>query len=260
MTDIEELSAAIEALQSKPVGNGRQLAAKDPQVLLSALLAECEMTILPRQLKFIDDDGGVLGVTVSNRRVFNVERLGGGETLAASEELEYEDAEQMASLYSMLDAFLANRQTITVASGEPPQSLGSGRVGVPVAKLAALWDLKTARVFQAKDHGGVEIFAEMIQPDVQCCVILENEHVVLSFGEAEQTKSLIAYAKENFASFSRLLEDSYPMRDATKRLVVLSVSPENEEGLICATAHSSTLLALIAPNAIPDVLEKWQNF
>lgn len=260
MSQTEELTAAIEALQSNPVGNGRQLAVKDADQLMPALLAECEMTILPRQLKFTNEAGAVLGVTVSNRRVFDMARLAKPDASPKAKDLDIENAKQMTSLRKTLAEFVSKQQHITVASSEPAQSLGSGRVGVPAAKLAALWGLETTSVFEPKDHGGAEVFAEMIQPEVLCCVILEDDNVVLSFGEADMTKSLTDTAKEKFGSLSKLLEENCPMEGATKRLVVLSVSPQDGEAMICATAHASTLLALIPSASVPNVLKKWQFF
>lgn len=258
MSKQEKLDRVVATLRNDAAALGRTLLAENADALLAAVLAECDATVLDRQLCFNNEKNEKIFLTLANRRLFSVDcQIAKARTF---EDLSLDDKKQVAALQKAMTSFVSSSKALIIRSQTLGKPAGAGRVGIPVATLAALWGIDTDAALEPKQHGGAEVFAEMIQPHVLSCVIVENGNVVLSFGEAEPAEKLSGFALNENIKLEMFLDANFEMGNATKRISILATQPEDGFALVCAKAHTSTLLAIVKEGAVADVMSQWQSF
>lgn len=142
--------------------------------ILSAMLSEVDMTVLPRKLSFHMGDSEI-ALVAGGRRLRGLVKATKdikGVIGVIGKPLSREDTELLDGLRGILDQFTATATKLTVVSEEPDAMGGQTDAGLTAEALAALWDvsLNSAPV-------------SALQQFIRDCGELATAWVVLTDGE-----------------------------------------------------------------------------
>lgn len=222
---------------------------------LSALLAEIDETVLPRQVSVRNDAGQVLLLDLGNRRLFQLvgpapEGLG---ALPFDTPLAADDDAVLATLKAGLDAFVGAGGRFWVKSMAGVNAHGTGRTGLSAAFLSKCWDVPIG-IPRATPQQAMAAFIEAAKPLAVVWVeIAEGEVADVSAGDPAVAWSQACATVDWSARLPDVDGDGF-------RLGTFAADPAPDAGcLVVAVLGASVFCALLPATRLDGVMAAWQR-
>jgi len=201
--DKTTLAAKLAALSSEgeTFENGLRVISDgtDPGIL-TAILAEVDMTVLPRQLTFKMNESEIT-LVAGGRRLRGLVKASKeikGITGVLGKSLTKEDPQVIQGLRDILDQFTSAASKMTVESNEPDAMGGQTEAGVTAETLAEMWEVPLT----VQPISGMISFIRDCGPLVTAWIVLDDAAESSNGGDGAKLEALKIALDQQWPTFS----------------------------------------------------------
>ena len=201
------LAQKLAALSSEgeTFENGRRVISDGAEPgILTAILAEIDMTVLPRKLTF-RMQGSEVTLVAGGRRLRGLVKASKdirGVVGVLGKSLSRDDAEVIDGLRGILDQFASKPGQLTVESDEPDALGGQTDAGITAESLAAMWEVPLA----VGPISGMQQFIRDCGPLVTAWIILSDTAESSNGGDGTQLAAIKKALDQQWPTFSRSVD------------------------------------------------------
>lgn len=205
--DKDILAQKLAALSSEgeTFENGRRVISdgQEPPIL-TAILAEVDMTVLPRKLTFRMNESEITLVAGSRRLrgLVKASKDIKGVVGVLGKSLSREEPDVIAGLHGILDQFTATAGQLTVESDDPDAMGGQTEAGIKAAALAEMWEVP----LHAQVQTPMQRFVRECGPLATAWIVMASGQNDVSGGDGAKLESLKKALHEQWADFSQSVD------------------------------------------------------
>lgn len=255
--DKNTLAQKLAALSSEgeTFENGRRVISDGTEpAVLTAILAEVDMTVLPRKLTF-RMDASEITLVAGGRRLRGLVRASKdikGVTGVLGKALSREEPEIIDGLRGILDQFIATASQLTVESDEPDAMGGQTEAGVTAKTLADMWDV-TINVAPATP---MQTFLRACGPLATAWIVLADNQANTTGGDGTQLNALKDALDHQWSKFS----GSVDQLTGEAGFICLNNALGDVGSVAIAKLAGEAALICYDANNMSELHEAWMSF
>ena len=229
-------------------GAERELRVPDAANLLTAILREADMIVMPGELRLEGQDGPGLALEVANRRILRaVPFTHGAATLTVNQGA----PETLEALRRMLDLTLGRGASARIAHAALGRDIDPAEPGITVSGLADTWGIDLAPGPRPTPAEALDGFFAAAGDALTAWTVLDGA-TAERFGDGARAEALADLAES--PDLERLREEA--SEDAWRFVAAASGDAGSRAALFVG---GTTVLMEIAPGRLGEIADRWRR-